>query len=356
MKEIASFSIHYSQLLNNQGRLQATPGPFTSNTENLLKLYRNMLTSRLFDSKAIALQRTGRLGTYASTLGQEALPTAAGYAMAREDVLAPMYREYAALFVRGVSISEILLYWGGDERGMAFQNGSDDLPFCVPIASQTCHAVGVAYAFKLRKQPRVAVCVIGDGGTSKGDFYEAINAAGVWQLPVVFLVHNNQWAISVPRAQQSAAKTLAQKAVAAGISCEQIDGNDVLGCYEKISAAVERARTGGGPHLIEAMSYRLGNHTTADDASRYRSEKEVEEAWKNEPIQRLKLHLLQDKKVSEDSLNEMKEQCQQQIDEQVEIYLNTPRQPLESMFDSLYEQLPQSLQQQRAECMKKVAK
>ncbi|VAW72969.1 Branched-chain alpha-keto acid dehydrogenase, E1 component, alpha subunit [hydrothermal vent metagenome] len=353
MKEIASFSICYSQLLNNQGKLQATPAGFTSNTENLLNFYRTMLVTRLFDDRAIALQRTGRLGTYASTLGQEALPTALGYAMRKEDVLAPMYREYAALFVRGVSLSQILLYWGGDERGMAFKNASEDLPLCVPIATQACHAAGVAYAFKLRRQARVVVCVLGDGGSSKGDFYEAINGAGVWQLPLVFVVHNNQWAISVPRAQQTAAKTLAQKAVAAGIECEQIDGNDVLGCYEKISVAIERARTGGGPYLIEAMSYRLGNHTTADDAGRYRSEEEVEQAWKNEPIQRLKRHLLQDKNVSEDALEEIKAQCLKQLERQVDIYLNTARQPVESIFDSLYEQLPESLQAQRSECMNK---
>ena len=358
MSEIASFSIHYSQLLDHQGNLQSTPAKYTENPEHLLNFYRTMLATRLFDKKAIALQRTGRLGTYASSEGQEAVPTAIGYAMHKEDVLAPMYREYAAQFVRGTSMSDILLYWGGDERGMAFEHkekisGIEDLPICVPIASQCCHATGVAYAFKLRKQARVAVCVIGDGGTSKGDFYEALNAAGVWKLPVVFIVHNNQWAISVPRSQQSASKTLAQKAIAAGLPAEQIDGNDVMGCYEKISQAIERAREGEGACLIEALSYRLSNHTTADDASRYRSQEELDQAREYEPINRLKLHILKDKNVNEEVLQIIEKECQQQVEQQVEKYLNTEVQALSTMFDYLYADLPESLQQQRAECMQK---
>lgn len=361
MREVASFKIHYSQMLDVQGKLKSTPLETTDNIENLLKFYRTMYATRVFDKKAIALQRTGRLGTYASSEGQEAVPTAIGYAMKQEDVLAPMYREYAAQFVRGVAMSDILLYWGGDERGMAFEktvNGEtvaalEDLPVCVPIASQTCHAVGVAYAFKLREQARVVVCVIGDGGSSKGDFYEAINAAGVWNLPVIFIVHNNQWAISVPRSQQTASQTLAQKAVAAGIPSQQLDGNDVMGCYEKISEAIETARSGGGGCVIEALSYRLSNHTTADDASRYRSQDELEQARELEPIRRLKKYLMEEKNINSDELQIIEKECQLEVESQVEKYLNTEVQDVSSIFEYLYAELPQALRQQRRECINK---
>lgn len=351
MNPVATFSVNYSQLLDEKGNLNGELDGFLCDTANQLKLYRNMLMTRIFDQKAISLQRTGRLGTYASTLGQESVPTAIGFAMQPEDVLAPMYREYAAMFCRGVRPSDILLYWGGDERGMAFRNNPDsrDLPICVPIASQACHAAGVAYAFKLRKQEHVVVCVIGDGATSKGDFYEALNAAGVWNLPLIFVVHNNQWAISVPRSRQSAAQTLAQKAIAAGIPSEQIDGNDVFGCYQAISAAIESARQGRGPYLIEALSYRLSNHTTADDASRYREESDVEQARNNEPLVRLRQYLLSTGSADENELETIEKQCEAYVEQEVNEYLATEKQDATSIIDYLYEKLPDVYLSQRSE-------
>ena len=175
-----------------------------------------MMLTRLFDYKAVALQRTGMLNTYASTLGQEAISVGIGASMQREDVFCPFYRDYAAQLMRGVKMSEILSFWKGNEWGNHFSECPLDFPICVPIATQLLHAAGVATAFKLRKQAKVAVSICGDGATSEGDFYEAINVAGVWQLPVVFVIDNNQWAISVPRKHQTDAQTLAQKAIAAG--------------------------------------------------------------------------------------------------------------------------------------------
>jgi len=233
---VARFEIRYTACLDAEGRaLDPWPG-FAADRGALVELMRLMRLNRAFDAKAIALQRTGQLGTYASSLGQEASYTGIGYAMRPEDVLAPSYREHGACFVRGVPMADILLYWGGDEQGMAFDEPRHDFPVSVPIATHVLHAAGAAYAFQYRGEPRVAVAVCGDGGTSKGDFYEAINVAGAWHLPCVFLVVNNQWAISVPRSKQTRAQTLAQKAVAAGIPGEQVDGNDVLAVRQAVGA------------------------------------------------------------------------------------------------------------------------
>jgi len=208
--------------------------------------------------------------------------------------------------------------------------------------------VGVAYAMKLRKQPRVAVCSVGDGGTSKGDFYEGLNAAGAWQLPVVFVVTNNQWAISVPRKAQSAAQTLAQKGIAAGIESVQVDGNDVIAVHHIMREALAKAHAGRGPTVIEAVTYRLADHTTADDASRYRPPEEVADAWKREPILRLRHYLSEtgawDKAREEDLLK----QCNEQVQAAAQAYLDTPPPPTTQMFDHLYATLPAAYLAQRS--------
>ena len=254
------------------------PAALAREPARLIELYRGMVLTRRFDAKAIALQRTGRLGTYASSLGQEAVSVGLAHAMRAEDVLLPSYRETGAQICRGVSLVELLLYWGGDERGSDFAGPRADFPVAVPIASQCLHATGVAYAFKLRREPRVAVCVCGDGATSNGAFYEAINTAGAWRVPAVFVICNNQWAISMPRSAQTATATLAQKAIAAGIPGEQVDGNDVIAVRHLVGHAVERARSGEGACVVEAVTYRMSDHTTADDATRYRDGESVSAA------------------------------------------------------------------------------
>src|SRR5438445_3937432 len=262
---IARFEVRRRSYLAPDGTVQRRLPSFASDTNLLLSLYRGMVLTRAFDLKAVALQRTGRLGTYAVSLGQEAVSVGIASAMREEDVLLPSYRDNGALIWRGVKLEEILLFWGGDERGNHFSGPVQDFPFCVPVGSQAPHAAGVAYAFKLRKQPRVAVCMFGDGATSKGDVYEAMNFAGVHKLPVVFVANNNQWAISVPLKLQSASETLAQKAIAAGFTGEQVDGNDVIAMRAAAEEATAQARAGGGPRLIGALPYRLSDHTTADD-------------------------------------------------------------------------------------------
>jgi pyruvate dehydrogenase E1 component alpha subunit len=268
--------------------------------------------------------------------------------MAPEDVLLPTYREQGAQLWRGVTLTELMLYWAGDERGSNYAVPRRDFPVSVPIASHTVQAVGVATAMKLRREARVAVCTLGDGATSEGDFYEAINLAGVWHLPVVFVVSNNQWAISMPRAAQTATRTLAQKAIAGGFDGEQVDGNDIIAVRVAVDEAIERARTGGGPHLIEALTYRLGDHTTADDARRYREEKEVSAQWAYDPIARIRTYLGSRGWWSKDKEEALVQQCKTRLDAAQKEFLATPPQPVTDMFDYQFADLPVSLARQRA--------
>ncbi len=355
MTTVAHFEIPFIQYLNEKGSL-ANPLPSVAEDKKTLQaLYRIMVQTRSFDKKAIALQRTGKMGTYAPIHGQEAISTAIGHALKKEDIFIPYYRDYAAQFQRGVKMSEILSYWGGDERGNNYACGGEDLPICVPIASQCLHAAGVAFAFKYRKQARVAVVCIGEGGTSEGDFYEAINVAGAWNLPIVFVVNNNQWAISVPLSKQTAAETVAQKAIAAGFKGIQIDGNDILACRAVIGDAIENARQGKGPTLIEALTYRLCDHTTADDASRYQPCEEVEAAKLKEPIARFKHFLEAEQQWDEKQEQDLIEEANQLVDKAVEEYLNCPPQPVSSAFDYHYAELPTYLIEQRALAMEEAA-
>lgn len=347
VSRVARFEVTYTQFLAQEGQaVAAFPEPLRA-ADRLRALYALMVQARLFDKKAIALQRTGQLGTFASALGQEAVGVGVGSAMAPEDVLLPSYRDYAAQLVRGVTMQEILLYWGGDERGMDYAGPRHDFPICVPVASHSCHAVGVAFAMHYRQEQRVAVCMLGDGATSKGDFYESINLAGVWKLPAVFVINNNQWAISVPRRAQSACETLAQKAIAAGIPGEQVDGNDIIAVHDGVARALARARSGAGASLIECLSYRIGDHTTADDASRYRDETEVEAYRKRDPVARLGRYLMASGEWSEVQESALLEEGARRVEEAVKRYLEVPTQRAESMFDFLYARLPSALLEQR---------
>jgi 2-oxoisovalerate dehydrogenase E1 component alpha subunit len=348
MTQVASFAIHHTQLIAPDGSAVGPLPPFAQDPAALVPLYRAMVLTRRFDAKAIALQRTGRLGTYASSLGQEAASVGLASAMRAEDVLLPSYREAGAQLVRGIRLDELLLYWGGDERGSDWAGPRHDFPVSIPVASQCLHAVGVAYAFALRREPKVAVSVSGDGSTSNGAFYEAINAAGVWRVPAVFVIVNNQWAISVPRSRQSAAGTLAQKAIAAGIPGHQVDGNDVVAVRHVVGMAIERARSGEGPSVVEALTYRLTDHTTADDAGRYRDPEVVSAEWANEPIARLRHHLTAAGVWTKADEELLVEGINDEIDAAVERYMAVPPAPVESMFDHLYAELPTALFEQRA--------
>jgi len=352
---VAHFEIPYVQILNEKAEVCAPLPAFAQDETKLKSLYRMMVLTRTFDKKAIALQRTGKMGTYAPINGQEAISTAIGHAMRPDDVFVPYYRDYAAQFQRGVKMSDILSYWGGDERGSQFDSKSRDLPICVPIASQCLHAAGVAFSFKYRNEDRVAVVCIGDGGTSEGDFYEAINVAGAWKLPVVFIINNNQWAISVPLSKQTATETLAQKAIAAGFNGVQVDGNDILATRQTIGDAIEKARRGEGPTLIEAKTYRLSDHTTADDATRYQPQDEVQRALLCEPIPRFKRFLEDHSGWTQQAEDQLLTACSEEVQQAVDEYLNRPGQPISSIFDYHYATLPDYLVEQRATAMEAAA-
>jgi pyruvate dehydrogenase E1 component alpha subunit len=348
MVTVARFAVEFTRFLDAGGEVVTELPEFARDGDTLKTLYRWMHLTREFDARAVTLQRTGQLGTFASSLGQEAVAVGLGHATAPTDILVPSFREQGAMFVRGVTPTELLLYWGGDERGSDFAGPREDFPVSVPVGSQATHAAGAALAFKLRGEARAVACVFGDGATSKGDVYEAMNIAGAWKLPVVFVINNNAWAISVPRSAQSGAETLAQKAIAAGFEGLQVDGNDVIAVRHIVAEALARARDGGGPTLVEAISYRLTDHTTADDASRYRKEADVSAAWQAEPLLRLRTHLTNAHGWTREDEEALIAECRAGIDAAVDAYRNTPPQAPEAMFDYLYATLPAPLAAQYA--------
>lgn len=343
----AQFQIEHLQYLSPDGELVAPLPEAVKDPTKLVSLFKQMLFVRTFDGKAIALQRTGKLGTYAASLGHEATHVGIGASMRAEDVFAPSYREYGAQFMRGVKPREVLLYWGGDERGNDFEVPRHDYPWCVPISTQMLMAAGAALAFKLRNEDRVAVACCGDGGSSKTDFYAAVNSGGAYQLPLILCVVNNGWAISVPRKAQTGAETLAQKGISSGLYCLQVDGNDLIAVLEAMRRANERARSGKGASVIEFLTYRLHDHTTADDARRYRDEAEVNDAWTREPFIRLRNYLTGLGLWDEAQEKTWLEECAARVDAEINAYLQTPVQPVEAMFDHLYADMPLDLQRQR---------
>jgi len=347
MTVAAKFEIEYLQYLGPDGKPVAELPKAFRDAKALVPLLKQMLFVRTFDTKSIALQRTGKLGTYAASLGHEAVHVGIGASMRPEDVFAPSYREYGAQFMRGVRPREVLMYWGGDERGNDFEGPKNDYPWCVPISTQCLMASGAALSFKLRKQDRVAVACCGDGGSSKTDFYAAVNSAGAYKLPLVLCVINNGWAISVPRTAQTGAETLAQKGLAGGLHCLQVDGNDLIAVLEAMRRAHERARKGEGGSVIEFMTYRLHDHTTADDARRYRGEDEVKDAWTREPMLRLRAYLEKAKAWDKPQEAAWLEECGRKVDEEINAYLETRVQPVEAMFDYLYAEVPSDLAAQR---------
>ncbi|HLB56436.1 MAG TPA: pyruvate dehydrogenase (acetyl-transferring) E1 component subunit alpha [Coxiellaceae bacterium] len=346
LKTITSFIVPYLQYLDEHSQ-QTQPFPDFITNDLLIDLYKRMTVLRVFDNQMVNLHRTGKIGTFPSSQGQEAIFVATGFSMDKEDVLCPFYRDHGSLLQRGYSLTDILAYWSGDERGNASPTLNQDFPICVPIATQCLHAAGAAYAIKYKKEKRVVVTEIGDGGTSKGDFYEAMNLAGAWHLPVIFVIDNNQWAISVPRAKQSSCETLAQKAIAAGLDCIQVDGNDVIAMMDVMKTALLQVRNGGKAIVIEAVSYRLADHTTVDDASRYSDVEEKKSAWKKEPIARLGYYLEAQGVWNKEKENELQHTTKEFVEKEINHYFSREKQKPETMFDYMYETLPDAYIDQR---------
>lgn len=304
------------QVVDEAGEVRESLVPDLGDAE-LTAIYKWMVLARTADDKAFALQREGRMGTYAQLKGHEAIQIGSALALQGEDWFVPHYRDLGAMALRGVPVHLTYLYWMGNEAGSHFPEGVRVFPITVPVGSQIPIAVGVAWAAKMRHEPSVALVSFGDGATSQGDFHDGMNFAGVFRTPTVFLCQNNQWAISVPRSRQTASQTLAQKAFAYGFAGLQVDGNDVLAVYAAVKECVERAREGKGPTLIEAVTYRLTDHTTADDASRYRSQEEVAGWVQKEPIKRFQRFLVWKGLWNKSLSQEAKEEAEARVAEAV---------------------------------------
>ncbi|MGD0056519.1 MAG: pyruvate dehydrogenase (acetyl-transferring) E1 component subunit alpha [Methanomassiliicoccales archaeon] len=333
------------QILDKNGNVNAKLDP-NMPEDTLLKAYKTMLLARTADDKAVRLQRQGKLGAYPPSKGQEASQLGPAIAMEDKDWLVWAFRELTALVWRGVPLWRAYLYWMGNEEGSNYPENVRVTPSTVPVSSQIPHAVGISYASKLRKEGSVTVVFFGDGGTSEGDFNEGLNFAGVFKTPTVFVCQNNQYAISLPRSHQTAAGTLAQKAFAFGFPGIQVDGNDLLAMYAAAREAVDRARRGDGPTLIESYTYRLGDHTTSDDATRYRIEKEVEQWTDKDPLKRLKIYLERKGIWNDESEKESVKWAQDFVEGEVRKAQAFPPPKVDEVFKHTFAEMPPDLKDQ----------
>jgi len=338
-------------ILDSDGKLDAKLEPKLP-PDDLKRLYRAMVLGRRLDERMLKLQRQGRIGTFAPIKGQEASQVGSVFTLKPTDWMVPSFRETAAMLWRGWPIEKMLLFFAGYLEGGRPAPDQHDLPITIPVATQVPHAVGLAYAAQYRGDDAVVMVFFGDGATSEGDFHEALNVAGVWHVPIVFVCQNNQWAISVPLKKQTHSRTLAQKALAYGFPGIQVDGNDVLAVYAASREAVERARGGGGPTLIECVTYRLGVHTTADDPTKYRSEEEVKAWEQKDPLTRFSQYL-QKKNLLEERLEE---QIDAEIAAAVQRFEATGAADPLTMFDHVYAELPPDLQAEREELRERLEK
>jgi len=318
--------------------------------ENLREIYRQMMIARKFDEKAFSLQRRGEISTYAPHKGQEAAQIGAVYAMNKEDWLVPSFRETAAFIARGADLTKIFQRWMGDARGQ--EDLERELPVAIPVGTQNLHASGVGIAMDKQDEDNAVVSFTGDGSTSQGDFHEALNFSGVWSGHNIFIVQNNQYAISMPVEKQTNSETLAQKALAYGIDGIQVDGNDVLAVIEAMREALEKARE-GEPVLLEAVTYRLEDHTTSDDSTRYRDEEEVEKWKEHDPLERFR-NYLKEKGIWDDELEEFEEEAEERIDEAAEAAMDIEDPSFEEMFDYVYKDIPDILQEEKERLRKEL--
>jgi pyruvate dehydrogenase E1 component alpha subunit len=336
-------------IIDDDGKIINKQFLSSASNEELLKAYKFMQYVRTADEMCMSYQRQGRLYTFPPNLGQEAISTSTGFVMKDEDWLVPSYREVAAWILKGGSIRDIFLLWGGNEEGYLFSGAKNILPVSVPIASQLLHATGIGFALNYHKKKDAVFAFVGDGGTSEGDFHEALNFAGVWKVPVVFIIQNNQYAISVPVSNQTNSKNLAIKSVAYGMPGLRVDGNDYLAMHKILTEAREFVTNGNGPILIEAVTYRKGAHTTSDDPSLYRTDEE-ESTWAvKDPIKRLRSYLIKKKlwKISDDK--NLIENYKKEVDAEFLEYEKSPEYKLDDVFDHMYDDIPEDLKKQKIE-------
>ena len=336
------------QVIDNEGNVVNRELMPELDDEIIIDAYKQMLYERLADEMAVSYQRQGRMYTYTPNIGQEAIHIAAGMNIREEDWLVPAFREMGTLLAKGATMKEMFLFYLGNEHGGSFKNVRHVLPIAISIGTQFHHAVGIGYSVKYRKKDEVVFTFIGDGGTSEGDFSEGLNFAGVWQVPVIFTIQNNQYAISVPVKAQTNSINLAVKSVAFGIPGIKVDGNDFFAMYLAYKTASEYARAGGGAMLIEAFTYRRGAHTTSDDPSKYRG-KEEETMWGlADPLIRLKRYM-QNKGIWNIDEEKLTEEYKSQIDTQFVEAENDKSYPVDDIFGHMYTDMPDELKRQKME-------
>ncbi|MDQ6597159.1 pyruvate dehydrogenase (acetyl-transferring) E1 component subunit alpha [Bacillus salipaludis] len=319
------------QLINEQYKDQLT--------EDLVKqFYYHMVRIRTFDRKAISLQRQGRLGTYAPFEGQEASQVGSALALGKEDWVFPTYRDHGATLTFGASMARTLLYWNGRVEGCVPEEGKKIFPPAVPIATQIPHAAGAAMAEKRKGTKNAAIAYFGDGATSEGDFHEGLNFASVFQAPVIFFNQNNGFAISVPIEKQMNSKTIAQKALGYDMPGVRVDGNDIFAVYFQTKEYMERARNGGGPTLIEAITWRYGAHTTADDPRKYRNQAESDTIReKQDPLLRVERFMKVNGFWDEEWALKVKEETESEVEQAVKDMESFPKPNINDLFDNVFE-------------------
>ena len=345
--EVANVS--YLQVLDKDGNVDKEQLPQDLSEDNIKELYHLMKLLRVFDEKLFHLQRSGKIGTFAQNKGQEASEIGSGYVLQEQDWFVPSFRELGVYLCRGADRGALVQVWNGDTRALANPNHTHNLPVAIPIASQLLHATGVSWASKIQQKDEVTIVYFGEGATSEGDFHEALNFASTLNLPIVFFCQRNGWAISTPTTKEMNSKTIAQKASAYDMAGVQVDGNDVLGVYKATSEAFSRARKGEGPTLVESVTYRMGDHTTSDDSSKYRSEDEIKEWEEKDPLLRLEKYFQNIGTWSEDYGNWVAETVSKEVDEAVEKgFAVDPPKP-EQMFEDVYVEMPAILKEEQEE-------
>ena len=354
---ILSLALELLQVIKPTGEYVESMEPEISE-EELQRLYKIMLLTRNLDIRGVQLQRQGRIGFFVGGLGQEAAQVGSAFALRPEDWVLPNYREIGVMLVRGITLVQLMNHYFANaedlQKGRQLMNlfgvkGVNYVTGSAPLATQIPHAVGIGLAAKLRGDPIVALTYFGDGATSANDFHTGMNFAGVFKTPTVFFCQNNQWAISVPVSKQTASESIAIKAQAYGFEGVRVDGNDILAVYRTAREAVDKARKGGGPTLIEAVTYRMGPHSSSDDPKRYRTEEELAEWQIRDPLIRFRKYLEKKGIWNETSEKQAQNETNRQLDEAIQHAEKLPRPAIETLFSDVYAQMPWNLEDQLRE-------
>ncbi len=350
---VAEFKVSMLKILDEEGNCDEQLKPALTD-EQVKHLYELMVLTRTYDDLALKLQREGRIGTYPSSRGQEATQVASAFALEATDWLFPAFREAGAYITKGWPMDMQYQYWAGDERGGKVPENTRIFTIAIPVGTQVPHAVGFAWAAKLRGDKIAVLVYLGDGATSEGDVHEGMNFAGVFKVPVVLLIQNNQWAISVPRSKQTAAETLAQRAFSYGFDGLQVDGNDVFAVYKATKEALDKARSGKGPTLIECVTYRMSDHTTSDDAQRYRTDRELQEWARRDPIERLRKYMKRTGLWSDSYEKKVQAEAAEKVRLAVEEFESVKPPEIKDVFAWTYAEMPPNLKKQHEDLARSV--